>query len=140
MEITSIRVFCYFKRFSRVAEFRDVSLTRVNPYSEVSTKDFGRSSQGTTSPSFSHFSKNSRVRLEVEVLSRSKIPMMLLSRTAISLPMDRYMYISLSVGEGQCPSRELTFTPHLYRNNPLPTFVDYLQYTSIFFHSYGCCV
>src|SRR5699024_6260517 len=68
--------YVYFNRFSRVAAFRAVRYTRSNPYSEVRTKDLGRSSQGTTSPSSSLFSRNSRVRLEVEVLSRSKIPTM----------------------------------------------------------------
>ena len=74
---------------SSVAVFRAVSRTREKPYSEVSTKLFGRSSQGTTSPFFSARSRNSRVRREVEVLSRSKIPMMDLSRTAMSLPIER---------------------------------------------------
>ena len=82
---------CHFNRFSKVVAFRDVSLTRVKPYSEVRTKDLGNSSQGTTSPFSSLFSRNSRVRLEVEVLSRSKIQIMDRSRTAMSLPMERYI-------------------------------------------------
>ena len=80
------------RRFSNVAVFNAVKWTREKPYSDVRRKDLGRSSQGTTSPSFSLFSKNSRVRLEVEVLSRSNIPIMVLSRTAMSLPMERYTF------------------------------------------------
>ena len=90
--------FDYFILFSRVAELREVRCTRFRPYSAVTTKLFGRSSQGMTSPSFSARAKNSRVRLEVEVLSMSKMPMMLLSRTAISLPIDKYIPFSFCRG------------------------------------------
>jgi len=113
----------YFSLFSRVALFSDVKCTRLKPYSEVRTKDFGRSSQGTTSPSFSAAIKNSRVRLEVEVLSKSKIPMIDLSRTAISLPMDKYILFST------LPDR----------NNPDPIESDLFQYTSRFCHNPLCC-
>ena len=125
----------YFRRFSRVAEFKEVRRTLVKPYSEVSTKDLGRSSQGTTSPSRSALSRNSRVRLEVEVLSRSKIPIMDLSRTAISLPIDKYMFTSNPfVGEGLDPP--LFRFPQTYnRNNPLPILRDCFLYMSIFSHS-----
>ena len=71
--------------------FREVRYSRFIPYSDVSTKDLGKSSQGMTCPSFSAADKNSFVRWDTEVLSRSKMPMMDLSRTAISPPMFRYI-------------------------------------------------
>ena len=75
------------------------------PYSTAKIYDFGKSSQEITLPSFSARARNARVRLEVEVLSISKIPIMDFSRTAISLPIDKYTTNhSHSVGEGQCPS------------------------------------
>ena len=80
----------YFKRFSKVAEDKLVRYTREKPYSAVRIKLFGKLSQGTTCPWLSALAKNSRVRLEVLVLSISKIPITELSRTAKSLPIDRY--------------------------------------------------
>jgi len=97
----------YFNLFSSVALFRAVSRTLEKPYSEVSTKDFGRSSQGTTSPSASARCRNSRVRLDVDVLSRSKIPIMLRSRTAISLPIERYIR-PIPCRGGVLPAHHLT--------------------------------
>lgn len=87
----------YFSRFSKVEDARLVRWTREKPYSAVKTKLFGRSSQGITNPSFSALLKNSLVRLEVLVLSISKIPIIELSRTAISFPMDRYIGYLFSI-------------------------------------------
>ncbi len=96
-------LFSYFILFSRVEVYKVDSYTFVKPYSEVSTKDFGRSSQGTICPCFWAFSKNSRVRLDVEVLSISKMPMSEDSRTAISLPMGKYILISPLYTIGTAP-------------------------------------
>ena len=43
-----LAVIFYFMRFSNVAAESEVKYTRIMPYSLVSTKDLGRSSQGTT--------------------------------------------------------------------------------------------
>lgn len=127
----------YFNLFSKVDALKDVNLTRLNPYSDVSTNDFGRSSQGTTSPFLSLFSRNSLVRLDVEVLSRSKIPIILFSRTAISLPIERYI-VSTSVGEGLDPPRhppgDAIFIH--YNNNLYPIVWDWYQYSSKSFHTH----
>lgn len=76
--------------------------TLWNPYSVVSKKAFGRPSQEITSPFSSAFFRKSRVLWEVDVLSISKIPIMDVSRTAISLPIDKYIVSSprLIVGGG----------------------------------------
>lgn len=124
----------HFNLFSKVAAFSAVSRTRVKPYSDVSTKDFGRSSQGTTSPSCSDRSRNSLVRFDVEVLSKSKIPIIDLSRTAISLPIDKYITAPLCRG-GAVPLPKPTSRNRYNRSNPLPTLPDYFLYTAIFFRS-----
>ena len=100
--------FSYLSRFSRVLVDKLVWYTRVIPYSEVRIKDFGKSSQGTTCPSFSARSRNSRPRAVTVVLSRSKMPMMDESRTAKSLPIDKYI-ISPIVGEGLDPPEYLHY-------------------------------
>ena len=81
----------HFILFSRVWVLRADRCTRFNPYSAVRINDFGRSSQGTTSPCRSASARNRRVLGEVLVLSISKIPITEESRTAISFPMERYM-------------------------------------------------
>ena len=93
----------YFNLFSKVCDDRAVKCTRLRPYSAVKTNDLGRSSQGITTPFCSALLRNSLVLLEVEVLSISKIPIIELSRTAMSFPIDKYIGHIL-VGEGQCPS------------------------------------
>ena len=127
----------YFSRFSRVAVEYSVSQTLGLAYSKVRMKELGSPSQGTTWPSASRLFRNSWVRREVEVLSRSKIPMMLFSRTAISLPIERYTIPFLSVGEGLDPpghpKDDMTrWVIPPYKNNPYPISWDLYQYSSIF--------
>ena len=80
-----------FSLFSKVEEESSVRRTRWKPYSVVRMKDFGRPSQEITSPFSSAFFRKSLVLWEVDVLSISKIPIMEVSLTAISLPIDKYI-------------------------------------------------
>ena len=92
----------YLVLFSNVAVESVDSYTLVMPYCVVTTNDFGKSSQDTNAPSFCAFSKNSRVRFDVEVLSISKIPITELSRTDISLPIFKYISTPPHVIASQC--------------------------------------